>query len=207
MVRLTPLAFALLLVGMALGLAACDGTGANIRCDVTPISNGVQVAVVDQVDGLKSIVSGPLTSNANVVVPAFPSGTKNPVTVTATKQSPGPSVVDLNVTNSDLGQKECDPSLFNVVRGAEDAVTARGVPDVEHAVAVQNGSPGLTVLKVAVNGKKFTLNLRHGAKTLDISSAMHQGNSNTIVLTGQGPANASANVLLWDGTGKGGRTS
>lgn len=78
--------------------------------------------------------------------------------------------------------------------------TFPGIPSAEHFVSVQNGRPGLTQLKVLVNGRAFVLaGLQSGGvATLDVGSAMIPGENNTVVLVGEGPVGASATVAIGD---------
>jgi hypothetical protein len=185
-------------------LAACDGVGPGeaITCEMTPISNGASVRVQDADHGLKSIVNDTaVTFNATVQIPSFASGTKNPVTVTATKVTPGSSVLGLIVTDTLNGTKHCDPTIVTVLRGPDGHVTQRDVPAIEHVVAIHNDSPGLRRVAVTVNGRKtYRAKLTGGEdKTIDIKKAMRSDGGNTLRFTGRGPKGASATVMIWDG--------
>ncbi len=67
-------------------------------------------------------------------------------------------------------------------------------------VDILNGKPGLTKLTVTVNGKVFKVkDLEDGEKwSLDVSSAMKSGNSNTISLEASGKPGGSADVVVHD---------
>src|SRR5207248_9225618 len=109
--------------------------------------------------GLKSIVVTK-NVNANVVVPAFTQGTKNPVVVTATRVDNNVSAqVALRVTDMFGNVTNCDPVLTTLVRENKPQVFT-DVPDAEHLVTVKNGSPGLRRIAVTVNGTAYRRTLQ-----------------------------------------------
>jgi hypothetical protein len=177
--------------------------------DVPPICNvnvvygvGADVTVQDTGSGLATI-EVTQQENATVNVPNFPIGDKDPVLVTARKQTPGVrSVVELTITDVSGNVTVCDPVLTLQVRdnGKPVSETLNGLSAAEHLVTVVNGSPGLKSLHVTVNGQQFTIaGLKDGEqRTLNVSSAMHPGNGNVIVLTPQGKPGGSAEVAIHD---------
>lgn len=173
-------------------------------CVLTAVLAGppkqIQITVRDTGSGLASIV---VTSsvNANTPVPAFTVGTTDPVVVTSTKinQTLAASV-SLRVTDSAGNVTNCDPVITDVLRvNGADASQTFTVPRNESKIDVQNGSPGLKMIEVTVNGEKFQVKrLADGeTATLDVASAMRDGN-NTIVIRGNGPKGASATVVIHD---------
>jgi hypothetical protein len=98
-----------------------------------------------------------------------------------------------NITN-------CDPTTTTVVREARGQ-TLSGIDGSEHYLTIQNGTPGLQDLLARVNGTNFGAHaLKAGAeRTIDISSALHAGGTNTIQLFGHGTG--TADILIWDGNG------
>lgn len=177
----------------------------------------IQVTVQDSDGGMQSVTVSEL-SNAVADVGTYQTGissaptmvntggTTSPIVVTATKQnqslgaSIGLHLVDVagNVTN-------CDPVLtsLSAQKGKAGWQVYPNVPSAEHVVRVTNGDPGLNRLVVVVNSQAFSLNhLQAGeVRTLDIAKAMQPGKANTIVLRGYGKTGASAEVLIWDGSG------
>jgi hypothetical protein len=96
----------------------------------------------------------------------------------------------------------CDPVLLEVSRdpGKPTTHTFTGLPQAEHHIHVTNAAPGVTNLRVAVNGRNFQLGgLKDGQSVaIDVASAMHPGNANTIELTALGKPGGSAAVLIHD---------
>jgi len=78
------------------------------------------------------------------------------------------------------------------------------VPRVEDKITVTNGRPGLSSILIVVNGKKFKVDgLKNGEeRTIDVSSAMREGERNKVVFTAHGRWSSWANVMIWDGVGQ-----
>jgi hypothetical protein len=74
------------------------------------------------------------------------------------------------------------------------------LPAAEHYVGIVNGTPGLAWLSILVNGQVFALNpLADGQSVLlDLGAAMGEGDTNVVVLAGQGVAGASASITIGD---------
>ena len=69
-----------------------------------------------------------------------------------------------------------------------------------HLVTVTNGSPGITTLKIEVNGVRLdNLHLGDGERvTVDVARAMRPGDDNTFSFTTTGKPGASAAVMIHD---------
>jgi hypothetical protein len=170
-------------------------------CDVAFVENGVD-ATVNAPIGLESIAIT-RKENATVSIPGFHVGTQAPVVVKARKVDPGArSVVELRITDICEEVITCDPVLTLQVRehGKPATDTVSNLPQAEGKVTVINGSPGVTALRIEVNGTPFVLaGLADGEqRTADVSSVMLPGNGNTIVLTAQGKPGGSAEVIIHD---------
>ncbi len=170
-------------------------------CNVSVVYGvGADVTIQDTGTGLATI-QVTQQKNATVDVPSFPIGDQDPVHVTASKQTPGmPSEVELTITDVSGNVTVCDPVLTLQVRDSGKPVdeTLNGLSATEHLVTIANGSPGLKSLRVTVNGQQLMVaGLKDGeTRTLDVSSAMHPGNGNVIVLTPEGKPGGSAEVAI-----------
>ncbi len=174
-------------------------------CVLTAVINGppkqLQITANDSGTGLASIV--PTTAiNATVNVPAFTPGTTGLILVTATKTNQAQSAqVALRVTDVAGNFTDCDPVLATVTaRGTTRIQKLTGLPQAEHVISLTNGKPGLTSLKIAVNGHHYTLaRLKNNQRRhLDIAQAMRPGTHNTITLTGTGKRGATGDILITD---------
>ena len=98
----------------------------------------------------------------------------------------------------------CDPIITLIQRSTkEDPQQNRlRVPFEESKLQIMNGEPGLRTFTALVNGVTFKVTgLRNNeVRTLDISSAMRPGKKNIVYVKGHGPQNASATVVLSDGS-------
>ena len=146
------------------------------------------------------------SANATVAIPSFQAGTNEPLIVTGTKIDQAlSSRVRLRVTDLAGNVTDCDPVLTQEVRetGKPDSSTYAGIPPEEHVLTVYNGDPGLRMLAVDVNGRKFNMTgLRPGEeRTLDVASAITPGRDSTFTLTAHGKPGGSAAVMIWDGNG------
>jgi Protein of unknown function (DUF3344) len=164
----------------------------------------LQVTVSDPQTGLQSIVVTQ-SDNADTPVPPFTVGTTDPVTITATKidQSQGAHVT-IVVTDLAGNTVTCDPIISLVQRSTKTDPQANRVrvSQEENKIQVMNGAPGLRTFTALVNGTTFKVTgLRNDeVRTIDISSAMRPGNKNVIFVKGHGPQNASATVVISDGS-------
>jgi hypothetical protein len=171
-------------------------------CVVTFVTGGVDVSITDAGTGLSTIMVT-VQQNATVNVPGFPAGSKGPVVVTGRKDNPSqPSALQLKITDVSGNTIFCDPVLTLQIRehGKPESQTVSGLPQAEGKIMVVNGSPGLSTLRVEVNGRKFMLSgLKDGEqRALDASSAMRPGNGNVVVLTAVGRPGGSAEVIIHD---------
>ncbi|HEX6861752.1 MAG TPA: hypothetical protein VF414_02995, partial [Thermoanaerobaculia bacterium] len=112
--------------------------------------------------------------------------------------------VEARVTDLAGNVRLCDPILLLLVRDKSDSATLTAgsdVPRVEDKVTITNGSPGLSKIDVIVNGKTFKVkSLKDGEEvTVDISSAMVDGDANKVDFKAKGKPGAFANVMIWDG--------
>jgi hypothetical protein len=123
--------------------------------------------------------------------------------VVATKIN-GSQSATVNVEVRDFcgGQGNFDPVFteLKVQQGGVVRQSFSNIPAAEHYVGVVNGTPGLAWLSILVNGQVFALNpLTDGQSVLlDLGAAMGEGNTNVVVLAGQGVAGASASITIGD---------
>ena len=191
-------------VDFLLGLDA-----ARPACRVQSIDPGPPTRLDVFVQDLRSGLAGIQileSANATVAIPSFQPGTNEPLIVTGTKINQAlSSRVRLRVTDLAGNVVDCDPVLTQEVReaGKPESSTYAGIPPEEHVVTVYNGDPGLRMLEVDVNGRKFNLTgLRPGEeRTLDVASAITPGRDSTFTLTAHGKPGGSAGVMIWDGNG------
>ena len=185
--------------------ASCPSSNAP-RCRILGVFPGppthVKIGGQDTVSGLAEINIIEAV-NANVTIPSFAVGTKDEVIVTAAKVDPAnPSRIILEFVNVDGVPVICDPVTTTIVRdrGRPETLTFSGLPQAESKIRVQNGSPGLKNLDITVNEQTFKLRgLRDDeVATLDVSSAMRSGDSNTITVTAHGKPGGSALLLISD---------
>jgi putative Ig domain-containing protein len=178
-------------------------------CQVQSVDPGpptrLNVSVRDVRSGLAS-VQVLESDNATVNIPSFEHGTDEPLIVVATKiDQTRSSQVGLRVTDLAGNVTECDPVLTQEVRenGKPESSTYAGIPPEEHVVTVYNGDPGLRMLAIDVNGKKFKMTgLRPGEKrSLDVASAVTPGMDSIFTLTAHGEPGGGAAVMIWDGNG------
>jgi hypothetical protein len=116
--------------------------------------------------------------------------------VTATAIDPAlPTALEFRATDLAGNSAICDPLLVTLVRdtGSPFGQLFGGLPAAESKVTVTNGSPGIEVLELDVNGVAFRISgLRDGeTRSLDIASAMHPGRDNTVTATGRGGAGSA----------------
>lgn len=163
----------------------------------------IKIDTRDTGSGLASIQ---VLSSSNVTVSGntgFTVGTTATVQVTATKvnQSLGSSV-KLRVTDVAGNFFDCDPVLAVSIRdsGQPSVDTYSGLPQAESKVTVTNGNPGVKNLELTVNGQSFKVNglADNAVAKVDVSSAMHAGNDNTITVTARGKPGATAFVVISD---------
>ena len=83
---------------------------------------------------------------------------------------------------------------------ADDCHVNRRIPRAENMITIANGTPGLTNLRITVNGTEFQVDGLKGGEVreLDVASAMLPGDNNTIAFTGLGKPEGAAWVLVHD---------
>jgi hypothetical protein len=138
------------------------------------------------------------SDNASTPLPPFPEGTNDPVVITSTKiDQSQPARVEIRAMDLAGNVVLCDPILTLTVREAGRPVreTFSHLPRTEDTLTVLDASPDLH-LEVIVNGVRFKLK---GAGTLDLSSAMLEGEENLVILSARGKPGTWASILLWDG--------
>lgn len=142
--------------------------------------------------------------NADVQHPSVTEGTRDVITVTATKIDPEePARVELRATDVAGNSTTCDPVLTTLHirrKGRPVSQSFTNLPAAESRVTVSNGAPGIAYLEVVVNGKTFVLRrLADGQiRRLDISSSMLPGNVNTVTLKAFGVSGSEATVMIHD---------
>jgi hypothetical protein len=172
-------------------------------CTLTAVLPGpptqIKVTTQDTGSGLASIT--PLISTNAVVTFSLTPGTTDPVVVTGTKidQSKKAQVM-LEVKDVAGNTTTCDPVLTLLVRenGKPVTETLTDIPDIESQITIANGSPGIKNLLVTVNGVAFRVNglKDFEERSFDVSSAMHEGDNNTITLTAWGKPGSQATIII-----------
>jgi Bacterial Ig-like domain (group 1) len=163
----------------------------------------ITVAVQDSGSGIQSINLSTTNATVSTQPPSFSAGFTGELDVTATKvnQSAG-ATLSITVTDAAGNVTVCDPTLLEASRvaGQPSSQTIKGLAKAESKVHVRNDSKGISNLRLTVNGKVFELaGLRSSEqRSLDVSSAMHAGNDNTVVLTALGAPGSTVFVLLSD---------
>jgi hypothetical protein len=173
-------------------------------CALTSISTNpkqIQVTTQDSGSGLKAIV---VTKRINFTtsIPVFAQGTTAPVMVTATKiDAAQSSTLALQVTDLANNVTTCNFVNQTVLRdSAKPDQVSLTVPGDDHLLHVANGTPGITGIKVLVNGNLFdTLGgLKDGEiRVIDLAAAMKPGN-NVITLESIGKPNGTAEIVIHD---------
>lgn len=158
----------------------------------------VDITTQDPVLGIVSVTT--VTSvNASVSIPALSAGAMTPITCTATKIDKTKSAhVVLRACRSNGCCCDVDPvvTTIDVGRAGVARRAFSRVPSAERFVSVYNGSPGLAILIVEVNGRRArTAPLRNGSTgVMDIGQFM-AGEENRVVLigvVGRGRAHSSS---------------
>lgn len=165
------------------------------------VNGGIQVTVQDSESGLSSVEVTELVNARIQPAISFPLGSRSPVTVTALKNDPNASSrLGLRVTDVCGNVTLCDPVFTIRTRenGKPETETVEGLAQSEGTVALFNDTPGVTTLRIEVNGQTFmAAGLKDGERrTIDISSAMLPGNSNAVRLTALGKPGGSVEVMI-----------
>ncbi len=178
--------------------APSDKTPAIVTATVTTSASSkqVQIAAQDIGSGIASIVIS-ASNNAIVTIPNFEPGTKNSVVVT-TKQINPSKGLSFRVRVTDVAGNVSTSNLATLMIGATGKPVALNLTKVvqqESIVQILNSTPGLTALRLSVNGTNFrpaTL-VDNEVRVLDISSALKLDNSLTIKAFGK----PSGTALIW----------
>lgn len=181
---------------LALGTQV-SSTGTNgVGIKVVKLTNATMPAA-SWVDGAGSLVLSASKVNASTgasigLVATALGGTPATVTVSSTGA--------VTVTNAGTCSNAFDPLLTSSIRQAGQPQTDiyNGIDQSESRLTVYNGKPGLSNLKIQVNGTTFTANnLQDGQQqVLDISSALTAGGNNTVTVTSIGKPGGSAVLLV-----------
>jgi uncharacterized repeat protein (TIGR03803 family) len=94
---------------------------------------------------------------------------------------------------------ESSTATLRITKGGTVEQSFGGIPKSEHRVEVIDGTPGLSQLKISVNGKLFkTLSLMPGGTAhADLSAAM-TSEENALAFAGDGSLGSFANVIVSD---------
>jgi hypothetical protein len=164
----------------------------------------IDIRLQDTGSGLAS-VEVTVAQNIDVAV-SFEPGTRNAVIVTATRRDGRYKArVDLRVTDCAGNVVDCDPVIaeIEIPRGKSRwRREYRDVPQMERFITVQNGTPGIEVIVVRVNGKLAgTLTFVDGqTQTLDVESLMRR-KRNRIMVSATGPPGGRAVLVIADTPG------
>ena len=176
---------------------------AAINADPSPPANtNVDIDIQDTESGLAAI-NVTSSNNVTVNIPAFTLGETGVVTVHAELIVQGQSgFVLLEIIDVAGNVFDCDPVITLEIRenGKPVSHTFENVPQAESNVTVTNHDPGVKNLEIDVNGKVFSLGglKDNEVRNLDISSAMVEGDNNTITLTAKGKPGGRVTVLITD---------
>lgn len=177
-------------------------------CSITAVGTNtagkryIQVTTSDSGSGLGTIVVL-IASNMNVTLPTFTSGTHDPQVVVGTRiVSSQASQLSIRVTDVAGNSTTCDPVLLDVTiptTTQSQTTSLDNLPAAENQLVIHNDTPGLSGLRVTVNGQTYTADgLQDGdVRALDLSSAMTSGTYH-LRLDALGPPGASATLLLAD---------
>jgi hypothetical protein len=138
------------------------------------------------------------------ISPAVSSTTVRAVKLNASQRAR----VELKVWDAAGNFRLCDPVIANLElkQGQRLTRTFRGIPEHEHYVTIQNGTPGFTEAKVWVNGHRVSSGALSAGQTvtLDVVQWMRRGDRNTVRIAASGPKGATAVLLIGDASLAGG---
>jgi hypothetical protein len=177
--------------------------GGFVAAPPTASGQKVWTMQVQDADSGLAAVNVLSSSNVDINIPSFAQGKTTPETVTITQHTVGVgghvalSVVDTaNNKNSSAG---CDPVFLSAARdpGKPVTQTVDSVLQGENTVTITNGNPGLTSLRIDVNGTRFEVGgLKDGeVRNVDIGAALQAG-TNTVSFTALGKPGGSAAILV-----------
>jgi hypothetical protein len=171
-------------------------------------SNGLGTADQDISDagGIDTIeIKDIFNLNVSPLVPGVNwfQGTTSLVHLTATEIVRGAgSRIQIIVTDVAGNQSICDPVLTSLRARASLGGWARArsyrVSANEKVITIKNGRPGLSMVSVTVNGRRFVASgLRPGVtRRIRIASALRKGARNRVTLRGFGTAGGRARIMI-----------
>ena len=172
--------------------------------DSNPLTFTLQYTARDTGSGLASIeVTGAASATASI--PQFTVGDTSPVSFTTSHTIRGTSFITLQLTDVAGNTKIIDPLCLDTSRetGPPQSVIHKSVLSAERVATVINGSPGLTNLRLEVNGVQFQVaGLKDGEqRRIDISSGLYppytlDNSGNTVIATPVGKPGGSAIIML-----------
>jgi hypothetical protein len=141
--------------------------------------------------------------NLKMTLPSFTAPAAGPLVVTGTRIDPKKSTgMTIRAIDFFGNTMLCDPvtTVVTRLRHENGTQTFTGIPEAEHFVTVQNGSPGVRRLDVVVNGETFRVRKLDDSEIalIDIASAMENGPVNTVTLVPYGKKGDSALVMIAD---------
>lgn len=156
----------------------------------------VEVTIQDPQSGLSHIVYH-VALNVQFHNNTFAPGTTTPVVFTATKiNNSARSQVDITVYDLAGNSTRCDPIFDEIVAGSTEVYS--GVPEYEYVVSIVNGAVGLTSVDIMINGNPVSMTgLAPGSVShISVQQYMVPGPNNTFVVTPNGPAGATADIVI-----------
>ncbi|MGC0774077.1 MAG: ice-binding family protein [Candidatus Acidiferrum sp.] len=205
--------------------ATCSGSTSGSFCSTAPSPTVTLMSVisgppkqvvlsVQSAGGLSSVVvNTPPTTNANVAILPFDSGSTQARGVTATKIDQSSSaVIELTVIDLCGHTTVFDPVFATITIPERNSQVTRkfnfnhrevahfsGIGHTEGMVFLQNDTPGVNMLVIRVNRHEFKTRLSDGQiKKIDISSALFHG-SNQVTIFAVGRPNSSVDLSISDG--------
>lgn len=164
-------------------------------------------SVLSSNSGIFNILSIPgatsdFVMNGSVLIDPFTPGQTTPIRVTATKlDQTKRSQVAIQAIDMAGNVTDFDPEFVTVYgTGGPPAEPLSGIPASESVLMIANGNPGLEKLRISVNDKALVVPLKPNEKRILNLQARMTLEANTVEFSGEGPASASASVVLKDGT-------
>jgi uncharacterized delta-60 repeat protein len=179
----------------------------------------VPITVADTQSGVASVQLTPNSRNCKLVDPT--TGMEVPIGGTLTydpslasrglrvvKLAPSLAArVELRIVDCSGNSLLTDPVLDNLkVPKRQVKRVFRNLPAAEHYLRLENGTPGLTELKLWVNGRRAHAGLLTDGEILrlDLAPWMRAGSRNVVRLVASGPTGATASLLIGDAALAGG---
>ena len=165
---------------------------------VAPNGDHIVTQMFRDTGGLEFIDVVDMT-NVNFQLFDFFPGTEDWVKLVGTQQYPNQtSRAQILAWDVAGNVAQCDPVItrLRLSRAGARTKTFRRLTRNEDTVTIRNGRPGLSKLRVTVNGRHFTVRLRPGQRTkLRIGKALTRKN-NTVRVRGYGKAGANARLMI-----------